>query len=41
MSTTNFEDGRTPIVASWLNDVDAHVYDQDLVAHQATNINCR
>lgn len=39
MSTTNFEDGRTPIVASWLNDVDAHVYDQESVAHQATNIN--
>lgn len=39
MSTTNFQDGRTPIVADWLNDVDAHVYDQDAVAHQASNIN--
>lgn len=33
MSTTNFQDGRTPIVADWLNYVDSHVYNQDADPH--------
>lgn len=39
MTTTNFIDKQTVIVADWLNDVDAHVYDQETTAHQATKIN--
>lgn len=38
MATTNFINGQTPIVAEWLNDADAHVYDQTAEAHRATNI---
>ena len=33
MSTTEFIDGRTPIVSAWLNDVDSHVYNQDSDPH--------
>ena len=29
MATTNFIDGRTPVPASWLNDVDRVIYDDD------------
>ena len=39
MTTTNFIDKQTVIVADWLNDVDAHTYDQETTAHQATKIN--
>lgn len=39
MATTNFIDAQTPIVSQWLNDVDAHTYDQETIAHQATKIN--
>ena len=38
MSSTNFVDNTTVIYASWLNDVDAHVYDQVSGAHVAANI---
>lgn len=38
MSSTNFVDNTTVIYASWLNDVDAHVYDQVAGAHVAANI---
>lgn len=37
MATTNFVNG-TVVQADWLNDVDAHVYDQVLDAHDAANI---
>lgn len=37
MATTNFVDG-TVVQADWLNDVDAHVYDQTTDAHDAANI---
>lgn len=37
MATTNFETGIV-IASDWLNDVDAHVYDQESSAHSATNI---
>lgn len=40
MTTTTFIDGTTPIIASWLNDVDAHIYDQDVVTHTAEHISC-
>lgn len=33
MATTNFIDGSTVIVADWLNDVDAHVYNEVLNPH--------
>lgn len=33
MTTTNFIDGSTTVVADWLNDVDAHVYNQDVDPH--------
>lgn len=33
MGTTNFVDGITTVVADWLNDVDAHVYNQDVNPH--------
>lgn len=38
MGTTNFTDQVTVIEASWLNDVDDHVYDQSSDAHDAANI---
>lgn len=38
MATTNFVDDTTVIVADWLNDVDAHVYNQVTDAHTAANI---
>ena len=37
MATTNFVSG-TLIESTWLNDVDAHVYDQGTGAHTAANI---
>ena len=37
MATTNFVAG-TLIESTWLNDVDAHVYDQATAAHTAANI---
>jgi len=38
MATTNFVDGTTIVVADWLNDVDAHAYNQQVAAHSAANI---
>lgn len=38
MATTNFIDGTTIVVADWLNDVDAHAYNQQTAAHSAANI---
>lgn len=38
MTTTNFIDKQTVIVADWLNDVDAHVYNQEASAHDADNL---
>lgn len=38
MATTNFVDGTTIVVADWLNDVDAHAYNQQTAAHSAANI---
>jgi len=38
MATTNFTDGVTPVIAEWLNDVDAHTYDQLGGAHIAAHI---
>lgn len=38
MATTNFIDGTTTVVSSWLNDVDAHAYNQTAGAHSAANI---
>lgn len=38
MATTNFVNGETVVVADWLNDVDAHVYDQNPTAHTADKI---
>ncbi len=38
MTTTTFVNGSTPIIADWLNDVDAHVYDQEIVAHDSSKI---
>lgn len=37
MATTNFETGTT-IASTWLNDVDAHVYDQETIAHDSEHI---
>jgi len=37
MATTNFVNG-TVVVAEWLNDVDAHVYNQEVDAHAASNL---
>lgn len=33
MATTNFVDGTTIITADWLNDADAHIYNQDVNPH--------
>lgn len=38
MATTNFVNGVTPVVADWLNDADAHIYNQQVAAHSAANI---
>lgn len=38
MASTTFVDGTTPIVATWLNDVNDHVYDKSSVAHNASHI---
>lgn len=38
MTTTNFIDNQTVIYADWLNDVDAHVYDQNSTSHSSNNI---
>lgn len=38
MTTTHFIDGSTHVPASWLNDADAHVYDQVAGAHSAANL---
>src|SRR5512139_689229 len=37
MATTNFVHG-TLIESTWLNDADAHIYDQATVAHTAAHI---
>lgn len=37
MTTTNFTDGLTPIVADWLNDVDAYVYEPAIYRDFNTN----
>jgi hypothetical protein len=38
MATTNFVDQATIITATWLNEVDGHVFDQAVDAHIAANI---
>lgn len=38
MATTDFVDQVTVVEASWLNDVDAHTYDQSTGLHTAANI---